>query len=199
MARLAILFFGHDGYHDHLHRQVAEGSHQRRLDRLQAPHVGFCVRVPTARYKHGIVPDRGSWTGSPTWNHQTPSQLSRITHLRLFVNTVKDGRKWSNKLGNLIVVADLDIFVLEINDEIDKHKKFVVARLFTNAARLAGLSPHVLVGTRLPTTASTSLTQIWCVARGPLAVSPPRCKRGVVTAGNPGCLASTMFTLAGGR
>ena len=78
-----------------------------------------------------------------------------ITHLRksphsrvcLFVNTVEDGRKWSNKLGDLIAVADIDVFVLEINGEMDKNEKCAVARLFTNATRLAGLSPCVLVGT----------------------------------------------------
>ena len=51
------------------------------------------------------------------------------------------------KLRDLIAVADIDVFVLEINGEMDKNEKFAVARLFTNATRLAGLSPRVLVGT----------------------------------------------------
>ena len=45
------------------------------------------------------------------------------------------------KLGDLIAVADFDVFVLEINGEMDKNEKFAVARLFTNATRLASLSP----------------------------------------------------------
>ena len=51
------------------------------------------------------------------------------------------------KWGDLIAVADTNMFVLEINGEMDRNEKFAVACLFTNATRLAGLSPRVLVGT----------------------------------------------------
>ena len=91
-----------------------------------------------------LTADLGQETLPGTIEHLRNSPKSRIC---LFVNTVEDGRKWSNKLGNLIAVADLDIFVLEINSEMDKHEKFAVARLFTDATRLAGLSPRVLFGT----------------------------------------------------
>ena len=52
-------------------------------------------------------------------SHLGNSPQSRIC---LFVNTVEDGRKWSRKLGELIAVADLNVFVPEINGEIDKMK-----------------------------------------------------------------------------
>ena len=39
------------------------------------------------------------------------------------------------------------MFVLQISRDMDKNEKFAVARLFTNATRLAGLLPRVLVAT----------------------------------------------------
>ena len=58
-----------------------------------------------------------------------------INHLRdlphswicLFDDTVEDGRKWSKKLGDLIAVSELDVFVRKINGQMDKNEKIAVA------------------------------------------------------------------------
>ena len=68
-----------------------------------------------------------------------------VAHLRdspnarvfFFVNHVADCLKWSKKLSELLVIEDVSVFVLEIHGEMDKHEKFTIARLFTNAAHLA--------------------------------------------------------------
>ena len=66
---------------------------------------------------------------------------------RMFVNYVGDGLKWPKKLSKLLAVADVPIFVLEIHDEMDENEKFTAVRLFTDAAHLAGVTPHALVAT----------------------------------------------------
>jgi superfamily II DNA/RNA helicase len=72
---------------------------------------------------------------------------SAESRMFFFVNHVGACRKWSKKLSEQLALANLSIFVLEIHGEMDKNEKFYVIRLFTNAARLAGMEPQVLVGT----------------------------------------------------
>ena len=51
------------------------------------------------------------------------------------------------KLSELLAIEELPVFALEIHGEMDKNEKFTVARLFTDAAHLAGTVPRALVAT----------------------------------------------------
>lgn len=73
-------------------------------------------------------------------------------------------------MAELIALADLDVFVLKINCEMDKNEIFAIVCLFTSATRLAGLSPVFLWGLSQPTKGLTSQTRILCVAPSPPVV-----------------------------
>ena len=74
--------------------------------------MDFCL---TADLEHTVLP------GLITHLGKSPQSC-----ICLFVNTVEDGRKWSNKLGDFIAVADIDVFVLEINGEWTKTKSLLL-------------------------------------------------------------------------
>jgi len=81
-----------------------------------------------------------------------------------FVNNVGDCQTWPQKLSKQLTLANFSIFVLKIHGEMDKNEKFMVTRLFTNAAHLVGMEPQVLVG-MLAENTIIDLSQLEMVSR----------------------------------
>ena len=65
----------------------------------------------------------------------------------IFVNFRSETVKWGGVLEEQIADAKMDVDVLEVHGDMDKHEKFAFTRLFTTSIRMKHLHPRILVAT----------------------------------------------------
>ena len=87
-------------------------------------------------------------------------------HCCLFVNFKDECSKWSTELESRFVDAGIDVDVLQINGDMDKHEKFAFIRLFTSSVKLARFNPNVLVATPAANTGFDQVLVCWVLTLG---------------------------------
>ena len=88
----------------------------------------------------------------------------------IFVNFRSETVKWGGVLEEQIADAKMDVDVLEVHGDMDKHEKFAFTRLFTTSIRMKHLHPRILVATAA---ANTGIEQ--ALLTYVLRVGIPRC------------------------
>ena len=95
---------------------------------------------------------------------------SSTSHACVFVNFKSECTKWADVLESKIADKLLDVDVVQVNGDQDKHEKFAFTRLFTDAIKMKDYHPRVLVATAA---ANTGIDQV--LVKWVLSVGLPRC------------------------
>ena len=91
-------------------------------------------------------------------------------HVCAFVNFKSECAKIGALFESKLVQAKLDVDVLQINGDMDKHEKFAFIRLFTSSIKLKTFHPNVLIATPAANTGFDQTLVCWV-----LSVGLPRC------------------------
>ena len=92
------------------------------------------------------------------------------THACVFVNFKSECAKWAAVLEGKIADNLLNVDVVQINGDQDKHEKFAYTKLFTTSVTMKDYSPRVLMATAA---ANTGIDQ--ALVKWVLTVGLPRC------------------------
>ena len=95
---------------------------------------------------------------------------SSTSHACVFVNFKSECTKWADVLESKIADKLLDVDVVQVNGDQDKHEKFAFTRLFTDSIKMKDYHLCVLVATAA---ANTGIDQV--LVKWVLSVGLPRC------------------------
>ena len=92
--------------------------------------------------------------------------VDKQVHCCIFVNFKDECAKWSAELESRFIDAGIDVDVVQINGDMDKHEKFAFIRLFTSSVKLARFHPNVLVATPAANTGFDQVLVRWVLTLG---------------------------------